>query len=458
MTTLKIFEDGAAGYVAPSQTAINGIPGVTPIPPSALIQPAKAGPSLAHIADRVLNRPLFIHPIKAEVILHVLDGRIGVDGVTLEALGPEANRFIANRASASGMNVARDGVAVISIVGSLVNRGAWLGARSGMTSYEGISAQLRDAVGDKSVKAIVLDIDSPGGEATGMISLAEQIRAARAVKPVIAVVNDMAASAAYGIASSASEIVVSPTSVVGSIGVVLLHLDRSAELQTKGIKPTLIYAGAHKVDGNPFGPLPETVRADLQREIGAFYDKFLAVVEAGRGPRFAADAARATEARTYLGDEAVKLGLADRIATLDAVLNDLSNPPRRGLSQTKGPQMSENNAAPLADNAGYSEAQMSAAVAAARVEGAAQERARIGAIIRSEAASGREAQAIALALETDIAADAAAKVLDLSPKASSVASRAAALPEIGASAEQEKKADFGSMWAKQADKYNARFA
>src|SRR5690606_24272723 len=104
-----------------------------------------------------------------------------------------------------------------------------------------------------------LDISSPGGEAAGMSGVAELIRAVRQTKPVLAFVNDVAASAAYGIASATDEIVVSPTSILGSIGVVMIHADRSGELAAQGIRPTLIFAGSHKVDGNPFEPLSDAV-------------------------------------------------------------------------------------------------------------------------------------------------------------------------------------------------------
>lgn len=281
------------------------------------------GPSLLHIADRVLNRPLLLHPGKAEVILHVLEGRIPLGDAALSPLAPDASRFVGERRG--GLSRVDGGVAIISVIGSLVNRGAWIGASSGMTSYEGLGAQLREAAGDRKVKAILLDLDSPGGEATGMFSLAEQIRSIAAQKPVVAVVNDMAASAAYGLASQASRIVVSPTSLVGSIGVVLTHLDRSGELASKGVKATLIYAGAHKVDANPYGPLSDAVRADLQTEVAKFYDQFVSVVAQGRGDRLNEQNARATEARTFVGQEAVDRGLADEVASFEAVLASLQS-------------------------------------------------------------------------------------------------------------------------------------
>ncbi len=263
-------------------------------------------PTLVNIASRILNRPLLLHPSKAEVLLHVLQGRLPIDGATLPPLSSDANRFIGRRTRPDGstrFNRAVKGVAIITIEGSLVNRGAWIGANSGLVSYEGIAAQLRDAAGDDTIHTVLLDIDSPGGEATGMYATAKLVAEVAADKRVVAFVNAMAASAAYGIASQAAEIVVSPTSIVGSIGVVLTHLDRSGALEQEGVKATLIYAGAHKVDGHPFGPLSDTVKADLQAEVETIYDTFVNLVAEGRGSRLSAEQARATEARAFLGAE-----------------------------------------------------------------------------------------------------------------------------------------------------------
>lgn len=435
------------------------------------IQPAQPGAFLARIADRVLNRPLLLHPGKVDVILSVLQGRIGLEGWG-GLTTPDASRFLGSSRRMDGKPGLSNRVgktAIITIDSSLVNRGAWIGANSGLQSYEGIDAQIREAAGDRDVANILLDIDSPGGEATGMYGLAETIRNVAAEKNVVAFVNDMAASAAYGIASAADEIVVSPTSVVGSIGVVLTHLDRSGELEAKGIRPTLIYAGAHKVDGNSFGPLSDTVRADLQREVETFYDRFVETVAAGRGERLTADMARQTEARVFIGAEAVERGLADRVASLDAVLNELEQQAHAGRKAgTGGMSMSTKEAAPQAVNAGISEADMKAAVDMARAEGAAAERERIAGILGCEAAKGREKQAITMALETDMTAEAAAKVLasfePAKPAASpadDLAARAAAGPEIGAtmnadarSAEADKAA---AGWKRAVEAANARF-
>jgi signal peptide peptidase SppA len=421
---------------------------VTEEAPKVDLAPAMPGPSLIHIADRVLGRPLLLHPTKAEVVLHILEGRLPLDGA-LAPLGPEANRFTGNNITRNGTTVRQDGVAIISVIGSLVNRGAWLGARSGMTSYEGLTAQIRDARYDPKVKAILLDLDSPGGEATGMFTVAAAVREAAQDKPVVAVVNDMAASAAYGIASQATEIVVSPTSLVGSIGVVLTHLDRSGELQAKGIKPTLIYAGRHKVDGNPYGPLSDAVRADLQTEVAKFYDQFVGLVAQGRGDRLTEADARATEARTFIGQEAIERGLADRVASFDAVLASLQ-------SETQGPSGAGNKGGrKMADNpttapaAGISQEAHTAAVAAARAEGvtegkrlgAEEATTRIGAILGSEEAKANPALAAHFAFKTSMDADAAKEALKAAGPAAAPAASAPAQPTI--EQRQKEAGDFG---------------
>ena len=419
--------------------------------------PAADGPTLAHIAARVLNRPLLLHPDKADLVMHILQGRIGLDRVG--PLGPDANRFVGTYRRENGAVASmrlQNGVAILPIVGSLVNRGAWIGASSGLVSYEGISAQLREAAADPEVSAIMLDIDSPGGEATGMFAVANLVREVNKAKPVVAMVNDVAASAAYGIASGAREIIVSPTSMVGSVGVVLTHLDRTGQLEQQGVKATLIYAGAHKVDGHPFGPLSASVRSDLQAEVMKFYDQFVGLVAEGRAGRMSEKDIRGTEARTYLGADAVEIGLADRVATIDEVLADLSQPARGATTQRTGFGMTKTtDAAPQAENAGITEAQMNAAVDTARAEGVtagkAEATTRIKSILTSEEAKGREAQAMVLALDTEMSAADASKVLAASPKVSqagSIADRAAAEAEFGSDAAGKASAaeKAASIW------------
>ncbi|MGA0615940.1 S49 family peptidase [Paracoccus sp. KR1-242] len=371
---------------------------------------------LLHLAERALNRPLIIHPDKAAIIMDVLSGRLGIQGPELGALSPEANRFMGSSRRDDGsysVNRIAGGVAIVSIVGTLVNRGGWIGASSGLVSYEGILTQLREAAIDASVHSVILDIDTGGGEAGGITAVAAAIHDLKRSKRVVAVVNDTAASGGYWIASAADEIVVSETSMVGSIGVVVLHVNRAGELQQKGWDATFIHAGAHKVDGHSLGPLPASVRADVQAAIDTLYDGFVKGVAAGRGARLSEEAARATEARVFHGQAAIAAGLADRLGTFEGVLAELQS--RRtgpaGRQPPKGTRMSaDNNTQPGVDT-GITQAAHDAAVTTARAEGATAERARIKAIMTSEAAAERPNLAQTIAFESDMSAEAAASII-----------------------------------------------
>ncbi len=295
--------------------------------------------TLFHLADRVLNRPLLITPDKAALIAAVLGGRIGLGDL---APHPEASRFAPNEAKDErGRPTAPylrtpEGVGIITVIGSLVNRGANVGASSGLTSYEGIKHQLATAAADPKVRSIILDLATPGGEAIGCFEAAKAVRdVVEAGKPVTAVVNGMAASAGYALASAASRIVTTPTGVSGSIGVVLMHADLSRAVDKAGITPTFIFAGAHKVDGNPLEPLPDEVRADLQAEVDAFYDGFVDLVASGRR-NLSPAAVRATEARTYVGRAALDIGLVDEVGTFEDVLAEMSRQAVRSTRVMKG--------------------------------------------------------------------------------------------------------------------------
>ncbi len=406
------------------------------------------------IADRFLNTPLLIDPAKAATIYGVLQGRIAADipldadGIDIEddaadALGVEANRLAGtHRRSDGNFSWLRRNrsVALIDITGSLVNRGAWIGASSGLTSYEGIAALIDKAHGDDEIRSAILDVNSPGGEATGLFSVARKIRELAAIKPVVAVVNDIAASAAYGIASAAREIVISPTSFVGSIGVVMVHIDHSGEMEQKGLKATLLHAGKNKVDGHPFGPLSKDVRASLQARVDILYDRLLETVEAGRGTRLSAAAARETEAKVYIGQQAVELGIADRIGTFDQVLEELQRNAPRGR-KTENVAMAYETNGPKSEGATITQADHDKAVADARAAGAKEATDRIGAIMSCDEARGREALAAHFAFKTSMGVEDAKASLAVASKDTGGGEETVPTPEQRALAEPEIGAD-----------------
>ena len=285
----------------------------------------------ARIAARAFNTPLLVEPSKAMAFLSGLGPRILgrqvelADGVDT----PEGKTVLPARASILGGNLTQrlqhhgdapypivDGIAVIEISGVLIHRGSWIGQSSGQTSYEGIAAQVEAAAKDPSVRGLALEIDSFGGEVAGVFDLADQIRAVRATKPVWAFVAEHAFSAGYALASQADRILLPRTGALGSIGVVVMHADLSGQLDQDGVRVTLIHSGQHKVEGNPYEPLPEAVREDIQREIDVLRFLFAETVAAGRAGRLSQDAALATEAATYRGTDAVAAGLAARPQTI----------------------------------------------------------------------------------------------------------------------------------------------
>ena len=311
----------------------------------------------AQIAQRAFNTPLMVDPAKALAFLSGLGTRITGQDITFQGLEVEATDEAAAaqpaRASLFGNDLAQrhkrngnqpfaiiDGIAVIEIAGTLVHRGAWIGQSSGLTSYEGIAAQLQAAVADPGVRGIALDIDSFGGEVAGAFDLADRIRAARAQKPVQAFVAEHALSAGYVLASQADRINLPRTGAVGSIGVVALHTDMSGALDQKGIAVTPIHAGAHKIDANPYQPLPEAVHDQMRRELEVVRFLFAETVAAGRGDRLTHAAALATEAAVFRGADAIAAGLADELADPITAFRAFAAAPRGTISSSrKGPQM-----------------------------------------------------------------------------------------------------------------------
>lgn len=262
----------------------------------------------------LLNRPHLIEPAAGAAVLAVL-----APGVELVDWGgmPENPGRTARDYKVVGT------VAVIPVVGELVHRGTRMQASSGLTSYTVLADQIAAAMADPGVGALLFEVDSPGGQGTGCLALADRIRTLRGRKPLWGMVNEVACSAAYALVSACDKVFVTQDSRVGSIGVVAYHTDISEGLKRQGVAVTYIHAGARKIDGVPALPLSDEARKRWQADVDATYARFCATVAANR-PALTTDAVRATEAAVFRGPEAVQLGLADGVSTIEDVIMKLN--------------------------------------------------------------------------------------------------------------------------------------
>ena len=207
-------------------------------------------------------------------------------------------------------------VAILPYRGVSANRMSMMGDISGGTSYESFGKLFESTLANPDIKAIIADIDSPGGVVSGVDELSQQIAAARGKKPIIAHVNATCASAAYWAWSGADEIVLNPSAEIGSIGVMMVHDDVSAALEKQGVKRTLISEGKYKGEGAPFQPLSEDALAHRKERAKFYYDRFVGRIASNRSVPVATVIDKFGQGRMVDADQAVKLGMADRVATL----------------------------------------------------------------------------------------------------------------------------------------------
>ena len=280
-----------------------------------------------HLLARIFDRPLMIHPEKARAILCALLPKLGAPTLFWNAgeggvfHTAEAGTLRDQRLQAQSYGDrcfpfdAETGIALIGVEGTLVHKLGSLHMYSGQTGYDGLGAQLRQTIADPAVRGILLDVHSLGGEVAGCFDLAAEIVGMREIKPIWTIAYDDALSAAYALASSAGVVVATRTAEVGNIGVWTMHVDWSGALEQEGIVVTPVFAGAHKIDGWPYKPLPDDVRQRMQSRVNEFQTMFIDHVAAARG--IDAAAVRGTEAAVLSAEEGRSLGLVDEIASFE---------------------------------------------------------------------------------------------------------------------------------------------
>lgn len=344
----------------------------------------RAKARLVHVESLVYGTPLAVSRQRLDVICAVLRQRAG-DEVDLAALDAATS----SRAdSVDEVVITAAGIGVVPLMATFVKRAGMMGALSGLQSYADAGASIRNLVDNPRVGAILLRIDSPGGQVAGMFELASQIRAATKVKPVWAIADESALSAAYLLAAAAERVFVPSTGWLGSIGAIAVRHDETAADAAAGRRPIFVASGAQKTDGNPHVVPTDKELARLQAKVNQMGELFASTVATYRGLPVAA--VSEMEAGTFIGDEAVKAGLADDArtlglsretdngcATFEEVLAALSAhiaPPTRrlGASAPDRPKNSEQRRPPMEGETNVIQiADHQKAVDAARADGAA---------------------------------------------------------------------------------------
>lgn len=357
----------------------------------------------ALIATRLFGVPLLAERSYVDVFATALADDLGIEPLAEQA-ALEAQR---RPTRYPAIYQDQGGVAVVPVVGALVHRAGPSATMSAMQGYAGTQNLLMELAEDPSVRGILLDLDTPGGEVGGVAELGDTISEIAKVKPVWALANPLAASAGYWIASSVGpngKILAAPFARIGSVGVVTMHMDMSKAAEKRGVAMTYIHAGKYKVAGHPFAALDEETRSRMQTMIDSTYDAFVAHVAINRGMK--EEDVRATEAMVYTAQEALELKLVDGISTLGQAITSM-----RDHLATRGRAVNIQGTAAMAD-----EAQITAARDAGRTEGANAERERITGILGHESAKGREKLAMTLAATPSITSEQAVAILGAAAK------------------------------------------
>ena len=267
---------------------------------------------IPHIWKTVCREPWAIEESKLAEIIEVL--RLKAEGADI---GPYAAR--------EKPEPSRQGaIAVLPVFGLLSKRANMMTDFSGGTSIQKLTSHFRQAVRDPEVASILLQVDSPGGGVFGVSEFADEIFKARGKKRIVALADDVAASAAYWIATAAEEFVMTPSAKAGSIGVFAVHEDASGLHEKVGIKHTIISAGKFKTEGNEFEPLTEEARAFMQSEVDRYYGMFILAVARNRGVKVADVLSGFGQGRALGAPQAVKEGMADWIGTFDDVIGEMA--------------------------------------------------------------------------------------------------------------------------------------
>ena len=265
----------------------------------------------------ILNAPWAILPDKLEQIHAIYQRRLFNENTDIAAIEAQIGKPLQNPQQNYRIIT---GVAIIPIAGVIARKMNLFMQISGGTSIEILLNDIGAALEDPEVEAILLDIDSPGGEIGMLETIGTFIYEARAKKPIVAFTASMMASAAYWIGSSASMIIAENQAMAGSIGVVTIHYDYSKSDEMGGVKRTYLAAGRYKTLGNDAEPLNEFARTEIQGRLDYLYTIFVDTVARNRGTDARTVIEKMADGRVFIGRQALDAGLVDAIGTYDDAL------------------------------------------------------------------------------------------------------------------------------------------
>lgn len=286
-----------------------------------------------HVARAVFDTPWFIREAEGSVIASIVRGRLAGERMAEMEITARVEAARAAQGPRSGASIAGP-VAIVPVYGVIMPRANLMTEMSGGTTVAFIRAALEDSIRDKDVAAVIAEFDSPGGSVEGIEELATWIREQRGQKPMVAVVNTMACSAAYYLAAQFDEIVASPSSLTGSIGVFTEHVEYSRMDDEAGVTTTIVQQPQTKHDINSTAPLSDAALAHIQSIVDDYYGQFVGAVAKGRGVASGAVRDGYGQGRELTANRAKAAGLVDRIATLDDTIRRLASGRGRAAMQT----------------------------------------------------------------------------------------------------------------------------
>lgn len=271
------------------------------------------------IAAKIRDTPWLITKDGLDLILGIVDARIKGDKLTDEEIKIRLE-VAGTHGSDTTSGQVENGVGILPIYGPIFGKANLMTEMSGATSLESFRTDFKSMLADASIKSIILDIDSPGGTSEMVATTGEEIFSARGIKPVVAIANGSAGSAAYWLGSQAEKLYVSPDGMVGSIGAYTLHEDHSAQDAQQGVKYTYISAGPYKTEGNPHEPLSREGEDYRQEMINELYDNFVGAVATGRGVSTDKVISDFGGGRMLSADKAIIAGMVDGKMEFDALV------------------------------------------------------------------------------------------------------------------------------------------